>query len=351
MRAKQKFQSEKDLIKSQVPAFEDFHAQVSSLLPIPKINEIVETDGSYKIDSICYISKKHIPRIKDLVGHADIIPIFKSCPWAYFTCKFTGAQIAFARIDEDTYVVFFNTISTFTAISMWVGTMQECMRAYYDYVYSDYYISLQALCSIVRPSVKFDPIGLDLYSMEKYLNSLLELILTSDVPEVYCTDVDGQYRFNTKFLCDEEPIIVQCDLNENKKITSISVSPLLLPPFNNYMPINRNTLSFATIEIDEKTLDHLIRTDKYPQKLPRKKLSSALITVIRESVFGCQYIENMALSHFHNRKPCLSFKFPDSEHYLVCHIKGKEQDLSIHPKTVISTRTAQILACTMQTLY
>lgn len=351
MRVKQKFQSEKDLIKSQVPAFEDFYKQISGLSPIPKITEVVETNGSYRIDSICYISKKHVPRIRDFVGQGDIAPVFKACPWAYFTCNFTGAQVAFSQIEEDVYVIFFNTISTFTAVSMHVGTMPECMRAYYDYVYSDYYISLQAMCSIVRPSVKFDPIGLDLYSMEKYLNSLLELILTSELPEMYCTDVDGQYRFNTKFLCDEEPIIVQCALNENRKITSVSISPLILPPFNNYLPVNRSTLSFANIEIDDKTLDHIILTDKYPQKITRKKLSAALITVIRESIFGCQYIENMALSHFHNRKPCLSFKFPDSEHYLVCYIKGKEQDLSIHPKTVISTRTAQILACTMQTLY
>lgn len=351
MRVKQKFQDEKILIKSQVPSFEDFYKQVAEIAPLHNIIGITETNGSYKVGSVCHISKKHVPRIQAFVGHNDITAILKECPWAYFTCKYTGDQVGFAQIEDGVYVIFFNTISTFTAVSMFVGTMQECVSAYYEYLYSDYNISLQALCSIVRPSVKFDPIGLDLYSMEKYLNSLLELILASDYSEAYYDNIDGQYRFNTKFLCAEEPVVVQCSVNSNGKITTISIVPSNLPPYTNYINLNRNLLGFAKIEINEKTISHIIHNAKYPETISKKKLPGALSNLIRESVFGCQYIDNMALSHFHNKQPCLSFKFPDSPHYLVCSIKGKEQDLEIHPKTVISARTAQILSCTMQTLY
>src|SRR5690554_1594847 len=114
MREKLKFQDKKNLIKSQAPTFEEFYKQVEGLSPIPKISKITETNGSYKVDSMCYVSKKHISRIQNIVGHEDIVPVLKDCQWAYYHCKYTNSQVGFAQIEDGVFVIFYNTHNTFT---------------------------------------------------------------------------------------------------------------------------------------------------------------------------------------------------------------------------------------------
>lgn len=345
------FDSILDRLKQQVPAFPEYYSLVSPKSSKLSVKNIVVTDKGTELKGLCYIKPRHAKYLHIGRTEEHVEKYLKDRLWVAAECPVTNENLLLLEVGLDQYLLFLCKVGTAMPVSTVIGSYQECVKVFYNYQFTGYKMALRALCETIQVSKKLDTIGVNLASMSEYINTLLKTILRSSSKEEYLVEDNNKFIFNTKLLTGDLPFVIKCTVDRNNNILDFCSSRLYVTPYLEHSSFDRSLLGSSILVIDEKFISSAIKYQKLPFETTRKRLVTDVSREISESIKGSMYVEDYAMMVSYKGRPCLSFKFPESDNYLVCEPERIGNDSVLSAKSVVSTRTAKIWSLALGTVY